>query len=137
MISNRRQIRARIFPDLQRTRSFGREIGFEPAIHFLDVGVDHAGLILRHGKASLDWIDGELLGSGIDRLAGPAVEHGIFADRQCELPAELFEGLGSVMALNWAARPIARKPRSGSRTMTSAAAIPTAPMISAADSVSR
>ena len=61
----------------------------------------------------------------IDRRLGPAVEHGILADRQRESPAKLFEGtrVGS-MALNWAA-PRRRKPRSGRRTRTSAAAIAT------------
>src|SRR5437763_1153632 len=74
-----------------QAQAFGRETVFEATVDLLDVDVDHPRLAFGHGKPRLHRVEAELAGGRIDRLGRPAVEYGILADRERQLPAQAFK----------------------------------------------
>ena len=84
--------RADLLPDLHPCEAPEREIRLQSAIHFLDVDVDHSRLVLGHGELRLHRIKAKLGRGRLYSFAGPAVEHGIFANRERQFAAHPFEG---------------------------------------------
>ena len=82
-------------------------------------------------------VDAKLVGGGVDRGLGPAVEHRILADRQRQAAAQLLERTRlSSMRLNWLAAARRASPARAAAPAPAPRAIAAAPIQSSGDKVS-